>query len=98
MRKLTIVLPLMLAACGSFPLCCADRKPGQTDAELHADVASCKDEADSFSSHPGQQTGQFLLGATLIGYPLGYQWEKTMKQDAWSACMAQRGYRVSKTE
>jgi hypothetical protein len=92
--KRTLVLMGALAVSGcTFPLGWADAQQGQTQEKTKADVAECREFAQN--KVDGAWAGQFLLGATIVGAPAGYEWEKNHKRDLYADCLSQRGYKVT---
>ena len=101
-RTLILMTALLVSGC-TFQLGKASMPypPGATDQDkqairdkLQADIAECKDWTKN--QVDGAWFGQFLLGATVVGLPAGYEWEKNRKRDLYADCMTQRGYTVTK--
>lgn len=90
----TLILTLLLAGCGTFPLGVAYADKGQSREQLHADVLWCKDQAQTAANAPGRQVGSFIAGLTIIGAPVAYENEKQLQRDVYRACMNDKGYRV----
>ena len=90
-----LVLPLVVAACGTFPLSGGTSPPaGKTDDQHQLDILVCQDQAKLAVSTVGRQAGNFLLGMTLIGTPVAYELDKAKQREVFAQCMTARGYTV----
>lgn len=90
MRKLTIIgFAALLSACsmGYWP-----KVEGDTGSKYQADVRDCQTSSHEFGA------GDLLAGGVLGAALAGQQSQSGPERAAIDACMAQRGYRVSKTE
>lgn len=90
-----LVLPLFVAACGTFPLSKDTYAPaGKTKDQHQLDILVCQDQAKLAVSTAGRQAGNFLLGMTLIGTPVAYELDKAKQREVFAQCMTARGYTV----
>ena len=90
-----LVLPLVVAACGTFPLSKNTIAPtGKTADQHQLDILVCQDQAKLAASTAGRQAGNFLLGMTLIGTPVAYELDKAKQREVFAQCMTARGYTV----
>ena len=90
-----LVLPLFVAACGTFPLSGGTYPPaGKTKDQQQLDLLTCQDQAKLAVSTAGRQTGAFLLGMTIIGAPVAFELEKAKQREVFADCMTARGYTV----
>ena len=90
-----LVLPLVVAACGTFPLSGNTYgPPGKTQDQHQMDILVCKDQAKLAANTTGRQTGAFLLGMTIIGAPVAFELEKAKQREVFAECMTARGYTV----
>jgi Short C-terminal domain len=99
-RRLSIlILPLLCAACGTFPLSGNTYgPPGKTQDQHQMDILVCKDQAKLAANTTARQTGAFLLGLTIIGTPVAFELEKAKQREVFAQCMTARGYRVDPPE
>lgn len=97
MRRTTLlaVLPFGLAACGTFSLGNVRSQPGKTAEQQQLDTLTCKDQASLAVNSAGRQTGDFLLGLTIVGAPVAYEMDKAKQRQVFADCMAARGYSVT---
>lgn len=95
-RALGLSLALLCGACGNFTLGYVDRQPGKTDDDRSLAMLACKEQAALAMTQGGQQVGQFLLGFTVVGYPIAMQRERDVQRDAFATCMADKGYTVKR--
>ena len=94
-----LVLPLVVAACGTFPLSGNTYgPPGKTQDQHQMDILVCKDQAKLAANTTARQTGAFLLGLTIIGTPVAFELEKAKQREVFAQCMTARGYRVDPPE
>ena len=90
-----LVLPLVVAACGTFPLSKNTIAPaGKTTDQHQLDLLTCQHDAKMAVSTAGRQAGNFLLGMTLIGTPVAYELDKAKQREVFAQCMTARGYTV----
>jgi hypothetical protein len=90
-----LVLPLVVAACGTFQLSKNTIAPAGKTADQHQmDILVCKDQAKLAANTTGRQTGAFLLGMTVIGAPVAFEMEKAKQREVFAECMTARGYTV----
>ena len=91
-------LGVLASACGTFILGNATPLRGQSAQAHKLDELRCKDEAALAWGQAGRQAGQVMLD---LVWPLGqlprYEWEKSVKREAWRECMEARGYSVELT-
>jgi hypothetical protein len=94
-----IFLPLLVtfgvAACGTFNLGNVHPQPNKTADQQQLDTLSCKDQATLAVSSAGRQTGDFLLGLTIVGTPVAYEMDKAKQRQVFADCMQARGYSVT---
>lgn len=85
-----------LSSCGTFPLAQVTGTPiGTTAAQRETDVLYCKDQANLRVNSASNETGNFLLGLTIVGTPIAFEKDKTMERNAFANCMTARGYQVT---
>ena len=90
-----LVLPLFVAACGTFPLSGGTYPPaGKTKDQQQLDLLTCQDQAKLAANTTARQTGAFLLGLTIIGAPVAFELEKAKQREVFADCMTARGYTV----
>ena len=90
-----LVLPLVVAACGTFPLSGGTSPPAGKSADQHQlDMLVCQDQAKLAANTAARQTGAFLLGLTIIGTPVAFELEKAKSREVFAECMTARGYTV----
>lgn len=90
-----LVLPLIVAACGTFQLASNTLAPaGKTPDQHQMDTLICKDQAELAANTASRQAGAFLLGMTIIGTPVAYELEKSKQREVFAHCMTARGYTV----
>lgn len=86
---------LLLCSCGTFQLASNVYAPaGKTGEEQQSDTLFCKDQANLAVNSGAHQTGDFLLGFTIIGAPVAYQMDKNQEREAFAQCMMAKGYSV----
>ena len=95
-RRTIISLALLCGACSSFTLGYVERQTGKTDDDRALAMLVCKDQAAQAMQQGAQQVGQFLLGFTVVGYPIALQRERDVQRDAFAACMSDKGYSVKR--
>ena len=94
-----LVLPLVVAACGTFPLSGGTSPPAGKSADQHQlDILVCQDQAKLAANTAARQTGAFLLGLTIIGTPVAFELEKAKSREVFAQCMTARGYTVQPLE
>jgi hypothetical protein len=59
---------------------------------MQSDMMFCKDQAKTESESGGNQVAEFLLGFTIIGYPIGRQHNIDNQRAFYQKCMEDRGY------
>lgn len=89
----------LLLACASLGACTFQLGIVRPQASRNADqqqldTLACKDQANLAASSTGRQTGNFLLGLTIIGTPLAYHLDKVKQRQVFADCMHERGYTV----
>ena len=90
-----LVLPLVVAACGTFPLSGGTSPPAGKTADQHQlDLLTCQHDAKMAVSTAARQTGNYLLGMTIIGAPVAFELEKAKQREVFAQCMTARGYTV----
>jgi hypothetical protein len=94
-----MLLPLLttcgIAACGTFNLGNVHPQANKTADQQQLDTLSCKDQASLAVSSAGRQTGDFLLGLTIVGTPVAYELDKAKQRQVFTDCMQARGYSVT---
>jgi hypothetical protein len=95
----TILIVLLLAcgvsACGTFNLGNVRPQAGKTAEQQQLDMLTCKDQANLAVNSAGRQTGDFLLGMTIVGAPVAYEMDKAKQRQVFADCMQARGYVVT---
>jgi hypothetical protein len=94
MRR-TMLLALLtfgVAACGTFNLGNVRPQIGKTSEQQQLDTLTCKDQANLAANSAGRQTGDFLLGLTIVGAPVAYEMDKAKQRQVFADCMHARGY------
>lgn len=94
MKIIALSLALLCGACSGFTLGYVDHPQGKSADDRQLAMLVCKDQASAAMQKGGQQIGQFLLGFSLVGYPIAIQRERDIQRDAFAACMGERGYSV----
>jgi hypothetical protein len=98
MRK-SIILVLLLAcgviACGTYTLGIVRPQAGKSADQQQLDTLTCKDQAHLAVNSTGRQTGDFLLGLTIVGAPVAYEMDKSKERQVFADCMHARGYVVT---
>ena len=90
-----LVLPLVVAACGTFQLASNTFAPaGKTPDQHQMDQLTCKDQASLAVNTAARQAGNFLLGMTIVGLPAAYELDKAKQREVFAQCMTARGYTV----
>jgi len=98
MRGKTTLLALFscsIAACGTFTLGNVRPQAGRTAEQQQLDTLTCKDQANLAANSAGRQTGDFLLGLTIVGAPVAYEMDKAKQRQVFADCMRARGYVVT---
>ena len=85
---------LSLCGCATFNLGTVKPQADRTADQQQLDTLTCKDQAHLAAEAPGEQTREFLLGFTLIGYPLAIMDDRNTQRQAFTACMTEKGYAV----
>lgn len=86
---------LFLTGC-AFSLGRVQPQASRTPDQQQLDTLTCKDQARLTATQTGPQVTEFLLGATLIGAPLGIGMDRGIQRDEFQKCMAIKGYTVTK--
>jgi hypothetical protein len=95
-RVLLLLPPIMLiASCGTFTLGNVRPQAGKTAEQQQLDTLTCKDQANLAVNSAGRQTGDFLLGMTIVGAPVAYEMDKAKQRQVFADCMQARGYVVT---
>lgn len=94
------ILPALLlvcgiAGCGTFNLGNVRPQAGRTAEQQQLDTLTCKDQASLAANSAGRQTGDFLLGLTIVGAPVAYEMDKAKQRQVFADCMQARGYMVT---
>lgn len=67
---------------------------GKTADQQSLDTLTCKDQANLAVNNTGRQTGNFLLGLTIVGAPVAMEMDKAKAREVFAECMRGRGYVV----
>jgi hypothetical protein len=97
MRKTILSALLMcgISGCGTFNLGNVRPQAGRTAEQQQLDTLTCKDQASLAVNSAGRQTGDFLLGMTIVGAPVAYEMDKSKQRQVFADCMQARGYVVT---
>jgi hypothetical protein len=96
MRKtILLVLVCVISGCGTFNLGNVHPQTGKTAEQQQLDTLTCKDQANLAANTAARQTGDFLLGLTIVGTPFAIEREKAKEREVFAACLQARGYVVS---
>lgn len=95
MKNWFVLTTLLLAGC-AFSLGHVQPNTAKAPDQQLLDTSQCKDEARIAADRPGAFATEFLLGATLIGAPVGVGMDHNIQRKAFSDCMGVRGYTVTK--
>ena len=85
---------MILNGCGNFNLGYVKPQDGKNSQQQQIDTLACQNEAKLAASTAGMQISSFLLGMTLVGYPLVYVLDKSAQRDEFANCLHLRGYAV----
>jgi hypothetical protein len=85
----------MWSGSGTFNLGNVHPQANKTADQQQLDTLSCKDQATLAVSSAGRQTGDFLLGLTIVGTPVAYELDKAKQRQVFADCMQARGYSVT---
>src|SRR5580658_680329 len=88
------VSAVLLVSCGTFPLGNVQPQSGRTAEQQQSDTLYCKDQAQLAANSAGRQTGDFLLGLTIVGAPVAYEMDKSKQREVFAGCMQDKGYVV----
>jgi hypothetical protein len=94
----TILIALLMCgitACGTFNLGNVRPQAGKTAEQQQLDTLTCKDQANLAVNSAARQTGDFLLGMTIVGAPVAYEMDKSKQRQVFADCMQARGYVVT---
>lgn len=96
-KKLTLAFwPVpILSGCGTFNLGNVRAQSGKTAEQQQLDTLTCKDQANLAANSAGRQTGDFLLGLTIVGTPVAIEREKAKEREVFAECMTKLGYVVT---
>lgn len=90
----TVSASLALSAGCTFNLGTVRSPSGKTADQQQSDILYCKDQAHLAVSSTGRQTGDFLLGVTIVGAPVAYELDKSKQREVYGTCMRAKGYTV----
>jgi uncharacterized membrane protein len=90
-----LVLVCVISGCGTFTLGNVRPQAGRTAEQQQLDTLTCKDQASLAVNSAGRQTGDFLLGMTIVGAPVAYEMDKAKQRQVFADCMKGRGYVVT---
>lgn len=85
----------LLTGCGTFNLGYVQSQAGKTADQQQLDTLTCKDTAKLVSESGDRQVAQFLLGFTIVGYPIAYELDKSKKREVFKECMQGKGYSIT---
>lgn len=85
----------LLSGCATFNLGYVHPQVGRTADQQQLDTLTCKDEAHLAAEGGGQQTKEFLLGLTVVGYPAAVASDKAKQRAVFTQCMQGKGYSVT---
>lgn len=88
---------MLISGCATFNLGTVHPQVGRTADQQQLDTLTCKDEARLAAEGGGQQTKEFLLGLTVVGYPAAVASDKAKQRTVFTQCMQGKGYSVSPT-
>src|ERR1700722_19764472 len=77
---LLLVFACCVTACGTFNLGNVRPQAGKTAEQQQLDTLTCKDQANLAVNSAGRQTGDFLLGLTIVGTPVAIEREKAKER------------------
>jgi hypothetical protein len=92
---LIVLLACGVTACGTFNLGNVRPQSGKTSEQQQLDTLTCKDQANLAVNSAERQTGDFLLGMTIVGAPVAYEMDKNKQRQVFADCMQARGYVVT---
>jgi hypothetical protein len=92
---LLLLLACSIAGCGTFTLGNVRPQTGKSPEQQQLDTLTCKDQANLAANSAGRQTGDFLLGLTIVGAPVAYEMDKAKQRQVFADCMKARGYVVT---
>jgi hypothetical protein len=97
MRRTTLLLlfACSIGGCGAFTLGNVRPQTGKSSEQQQLDTLTCKDQASLAANSAGRQTGDFLLGLTIVGAPVAYEMDKAKQRQVFADCMQARGYVVT---
>lgn len=87
------ILLATLSAC-TFSLGTVQPQAGVSKSAMQLDIAVCRDFAFKYAGTPDKQVGAFLLGLTVVGFPVAHEIDKADQRHAFSVCMEEKGYVV----
>jgi len=95
-KTILLALPLLtgVTACGTYTLGNVRPQAGKTAEQQQLDTLTCKDQANLAANTAGRQTGDFLLGLTIVGTPFAIEREKAKEREVFTDCMQKLGYTV----
>jgi hypothetical protein len=94
-KMLVLLAACGVAACGTFKLGIVHPQAGKTADQQQLDTLTCKDQAELAVNSAGHQTGDFLMGLTIVGAPVAYEMDKKKERQVFAECMKGRGYVVT---
>jgi hypothetical protein len=95
LRLPLLLLPALIAGCGTFNLGNVHPQVNKTPEQQQLDTLTCKDQANLAVNSTGRQAGDFLLGFTIVGAPVAYEMDKAKERQVFADCMQARGYVVT---
>jgi hypothetical protein len=95
LRLPLLLLPALIAACGTFNLGNVSPQANKTADQQQLDILTCKDKANLAINSAGHQTADFFLGLTVVGAPVAYANDKSKAREVYAECMQARGYVVT---
>lgn len=89
---------VLLGGCATnFDLGKVHAQSGRTADQQQLDILTCKDQAHMAAEAGGQQTKEFLLGLTVVGYPAAIKSDRDKQRYVFQQCMGLKGYSVTPT-
>lgn len=67
---------------------------GRNADQQQLDTLTCQDRARLSIQTAGRETGDFLLGFTLVGAPVALELDKKKQRSVFAECMQSRGYTI----
>jgi uncharacterized lipoprotein YajG len=94
MRKTLILVTVLLAGCGSYPLGTSYPQQGQAQAQIEQDILVCKDRAAVADGSSERLAQAAIAGVLPGGLPVAIIESRRYQREVFTQCMTARGYRV----